>query len=47
QWFSRKDYMGLIKNISTATASRDLSEGIELNELTRSGDKVKARYLFL
>lgn len=44
--FSRKDYMDLFKTLSTATASRDLKGGVERKVLSRSGDKVKARYRY-
>jgi len=44
--FSRKDYQNLLKTISTATASRDLRQGIELDWLKRSGDKRTAVYCF-
>lgn len=42
--FSRKDYMGVFKEISTATASRDLKRGIELGLFEKEGDKVKTVY---
>lgn len=45
--FSRKDYMGLHKDISTATASRDLLTGVEKGLLLKEGDKNKARYTFV
>jgi len=44
--FSRKDYLGLFKTISTATASRDLKRGIEDGGLVKEGDKALARYCF-
>lgn len=44
--FSRKDYQTLIKTISTATASRDLGEGVRLGILIRFGDKRTAVYRF-
>ena len=44
--FSRKDYQNLFKTISTATASRDLHQGVELGLLKRSGDKRTAVYSF-
>lgn len=43
--FSRKDYMNVFKDISSATASRDLKEGIEQEVFSRSGDKRNAVYL--
>lgn len=44
--FSRKEYQNILKTISTATASRDLSLGIKIGLLVRSGDKRTARYRF-
>lgn len=35
--FTRKDYMNTFKDISTATASRDLKKATELNLITRQG----------
>ena len=43
--FSRKDYMRVFKDISTATASRDLKKGLELNLFESSGELNKTRYL--
>lgn len=45
--FSRKDYMRLHKDISTATASRDLLTGVAKGLLLKQGDKIKARYTFI
>jgi Fic family protein len=42
--FSRKDYMSLFPDISTATASRDLKLGIQLGYLNKIGDKATAIY---
>jgi len=42
--FSRKDYMNVFKDISSATASRDLKLGIELNVLDCFGSDNKTRY---
>ncbi len=42
--FSRKDYMSIFKEISTATASRDLKRGIELGLFEKEGDKTKTIY---
>jgi Fic family protein len=44
QEFSRKDYMNVFKNISTATASRDIKKGVDMNYFIRSGDKNKTVY---
>jgi len=45
--FSRKDYQGRIKNISSTTASRNLQHGVEIGFLQRSGDKRTAVYNFI
>jgi Fic family protein len=42
--FSRKDYMSVFKNIASATASRDLKKGIELNLFESSGQLNKTKY---
>jgi Fic family protein len=42
--FGRKDYMNVFKNISSATASRDLKKGIDLRLIESMGDKNKTRY---
>lgn len=42
--FSRKDYMGVFKDISSATASRDLKKGIELELFKKNGEKNKTIY---
>lgn len=42
--FTRKDYMNVFKDISSATASRDLKTGLELNFFEKSGDKNKTIY---
>jgi Fic family protein len=44
--FTRKKYLNLFKNISTATASRDLKLGIEKNLLEKMGDKRLSSYKF-
>lgn len=43
--FKRNDYMNVFKDISSATASRDLKKGIDLNLLEKIGDKNKTIYL--
>lgn len=45
--FSRKDYMQVFKDISSATASRDLLKGTELNLIQKIGEKNKTRYRVL
>ena len=42
--FTRKDYMNVLKDISTATASRDLKKAIELNLVIKEGELNKASY---
>lgn len=44
--FSRKEYMELFKSLSSATASRDLKEGINLGILISSGVKNQTKYYF-
>lgn len=43
--FSRKDYMDVFKDISSATASRDLKKGVELKMFKVTGSKNKTRYV--
>jgi Fic family protein len=42
--FSRKDYMDIFKDISSATASRDLKKGIQLDLFEKFGERNKTRY---
>ena len=42
--FTRKDYMNVFKDISSATASRDLKKGVELNLFHKTGNKNKTVY---
>ena len=42
--FTRKDYMNVFKDISSATASRDLKKGIELNLFRKTGNKNQTVY---
>lgn len=44
--FSRKDYMELFKSISTATASRDLKDGVTTKALKVSGERNQTKYNF-
>jgi len=44
--FSRKDYQNLLKSISSATASRDLHQGVKMGLLRRTGEKRTAVYRF-
>jgi len=43
--FTRKDYMLVFKNISSATASRDLIKGIDLKLFKKEGEKNKTKYI--
>ena len=45
-WFNRKQYMTLLKNISSATASRDLAAGIQKKLLIKKGEKNQILYKF-
>lgn len=45
--FSRKDYMNIFKDISSATASRDLKKGVELKLFTIEGSQNKTKYILL
>ncbi|MFA6262102.1 MAG: Fic family protein [Bacteroidia bacterium] len=42
--FTRKEYMKVFKNLSSATASRDLKKGLELKLFKSRGDKNKTQY---
>jgi Fic family protein len=44
--FNRKDYLRHFKDISTATASRDLKLAVDIGLLNRSGDKRTTSYKF-
>lgn len=43
--FTRKDYMNIFKDLSSATASRDLKKGIELKMFESIGNLNKTRYI--
>ena len=43
-FFSRKDYLKMFKDISTATASRDLRRAVKQGLIVREGDKRTSRY---
>jgi Fic family protein len=43
--FNRKDYMNIFKDISSATASRDLKKGIEMNLFESIGNLNKTKYI--
>lgn len=43
--FNRKDYMNIFKDLSTATASRDLKKGIEMNLFKSVGNLNKTKYI--
>jgi cell filamentation protein, protein adenylyltransferase len=42
--FSRKDYMDIFKDISSATASRDLKKGLEIELFKKIGERNKTIY---
>jgi Fic family protein len=42
--FTRKDYMAVFKDISSATASRDLKSGVKINLIEKIGEKNKTKY---
>ncbi len=42
--FTRKSYMETFKDISSATASRDLNKGVELKLFSKIGEKNKTKY---
>jgi len=42
--FSRKNYMETFKDISSATASRDLNKGVELKLFSKIGERNKTKY---
>lgn len=44
--FSRKEYVGHFKTLSTATASRDLRSGVDQGLLVKYGERATARYRF-
>jgi len=43
--FTRKDYMNIFKDLSSATASRDLKKGIDLQLLESVGNLNKTKYI--
>jgi hypothetical protein len=45
--FSRKHYLELFRTLSTATASRDLKEGVDQGLRSKSGEKALTRYQFI
>jgi Fic family protein len=47
QFFSRREYIQLLKTTSTATASRDLLLGVTEGLLLKTGDKRTAKYQFI
>ena len=44
--FSRKDYMEVFKDISSATASRDLQQGVKMGLFDKTGDKRNTVYRY-
>ncbi|MDA3837589.1 MAG: Fic family protein [Candidatus Delongbacteria bacterium] len=45
-YFTRKDYLRCFKNISPATASRDLRSAVKNNIITKFGDKNTTKYRY-
>ena len=43
--FTRKDYMNIFKELSSATASRDLKKGLELQLIESIGNLNKTKYI--
>lgn len=43
--FNRKDYMNIFKHLSSATASRDLKKGMEMNMFESIGNLNKTKYI--
>ena len=43
--FNRKDYMNVFKDLSSATASRDLKKGMEMNMFESVGNLNRTRYI--
>lgn len=43
--FNRKDYMNIFKDLSSATASRDLKKGMEINMFESVGSLNKTKYI--
>ncbi len=46
QFFSRQDYLRAFKNISAATASRDLKVAVDEEIIEKQGDKRTTKYRF-
>ncbi|MBS0654925.1 MAG: Fic family protein [Verrucomicrobia bacterium] len=46
-WFARVDYMNIHKEISSASASRDLAHGVVSGLLQKRGEKNQVRYRFV
>ena len=42
--FTRKDYLKYYQDISSATASRDLKNGVQKKDIEKFGDKKTSRY---
>lgn len=42
--FTRKDYLNYFKDVSQATASRDLRKGVEMGIIAKQGDKKTTKY---
>lgn len=46
-WFTRKEYLAVHKNISSATASRDLVQGVKGGILIKKGERNQVVYRFV
>jgi Fic family protein len=44
QEFTRKDYLNYYKDLSAATASRDLKKAVEMGIILKNGDKNSTTY---
>lgn len=47
EYFSRKDYLTRFRELSTATASRDLKFGVDQGIIEKTGEKNTSKYRFL
>ncbi len=45
--FARRDYLDMFKDISSATASRDMRKGVEIGAWKKQGDNRNARYVII
>lgn len=47
EYFTRKDYLARFRELSTATASRDLKFGVDQGIIEKTGEKNTSKYRFL